>query len=237
MSAHPLSSRVQCQTYAWMLRALLLLPISGLNVMAADTANPEWNGDFEEGIAGWMLSNGASLQGRVDLVNMANRSGRSLRLSPSMSNRTAERPLEVVRQVDALRFQGRTIFLSANLVAVGGARGAIRLTVWTADGSFQSVQMESALDPSQGPQERSLSIPIDAVAIVVECVASGGSGHAYFDDVRISDEPQTPDRGYQPAAWPAAETLIRGALRLSLCVSRSPRCRRDPIQPFLGPDR
>jgi hypothetical protein len=183
-----------------------------LNLMAADTANPVPNGDFEEGIAGWMLSNGTSFQGRIGLVSIANRSGRSLRLSPSMSNRTAERPLEVVQQIDAFRFQGRTIFLSANLAAAGSARGVIRLTVRAADGSFHSVQMESAPDFSQGPQERSLPIPVHAVAILVECTVSGGSGHAYFDDVQISDEPQIPHKGYQPAAWPAAETLASAAL-------------------------
>ena len=152
--------------------------------LAAQLVNP----GFERGLEGWHTSNHRGMGIEVD-----GNSGYTVRQSAegerfvtmgwrARSAAPREAYARLVQQIDARRYRGRTIRVSARTKAPDFAHHNGSLTV---SAGAASVRTAIAASPAWWRHEAILHVPRDAPSIEVAFQAEGTSGELSVDDVRL----------------------------------------------------
>ena len=157
--------------------------------------------------AEWTFEDKVRQKGSASLSKNNTHSGQfSLKLEPNSKNSPwdlSHDPLAVGQGFRAGPLRGKKLYVSGWLAAEGEASAA--LDVVALGGRVPALAELKQTSAKNGPvyREDVLLVPGDAKFLVVDCVAQGTSGAAYFDDVFVSDM-APPEAGSATGIAPAA---------------------------------
>lgn len=166
------------------------------STLAPATGNILANPGFEEQDGslprGWTFEDRVKHKGDVSLDSTNVHSGKfSLRLTPNRDNTEDLLALGVGQGFPIARFRGRTMRVSAWMMAKGAAVAVVGLYAITKQGRIlEEVTLTRASDdPGSNLRESALDVPKgdEAFLLVLNCQVAGTSGAAFFDDVSVAE--------------------------------------------------
>ncbi|TPV55465.1 hypothetical protein FJ444_17360 [Aestuariibacter sp. GS-14] len=154
----------------------------------------------------WHIDQKVKGKGTIDITNSS--SGNVLRLTPNSQN-TGSDLLGAGQMLDASKFAGGTINVSALVGADGGALAIVGVHVLGEGDGFDFIQFKQS--DSKGAlvhHEAKLNVAANASNIIVYAITNTTSGHAYFDDIVLTGLSDTASKQAQSDAEITATVTI-----------------------------
>lgn len=146
-----------------------------------------WNG----GLSGWNLDAKVRAKGQIsENRTRASDGAIALQLSPNANNGPSDSPYGVGQLFSATPYAGQELVITAWIGAEGPASAVVGAFLLDSSGRNVGGQqlMQAAADGPLVRHEARLTVPAAAAGMnmVVFCVATGTSGHAYFDGLQLA---------------------------------------------------
>lgn len=148
------------------------------------------NTGFEQAVNGspalWHIDQKVQGKGTIDLTTLKTGNGNVLRLTPNAQN-TGSDLLGAGQMLDASQFAGQTVKVTALVGADDNALAIVGVHVLGDGDGFDFIQFKQT--DSQGKlvaHEANLTVAPHAKNIIVYAITNTTSGHAYFDDIKLT---------------------------------------------------